>query len=125
MSGPDVLNMARNGGTDAGRRFRLPPALRVPAVLLAVAVMAVLPRIMNLYWIDVFVRIGLGLMLSLSLNVILGQTGIFNMGHAAFYAVGAYVTAILNTRFGVPVLWLLPAAGAAARELGRDVGRAL
>ena len=110
MSAPDVLNKARNGGTDAGRRFRLPPALRVPAVLLAVAVMAVLPRIMNLYWIDVFVSIGLGVMLSLSLNVILGQTGIFNMGHAAFYAVGAYVTAILNTRFGVPVLWLLPAA---------------
>ena len=64
MSAPDVLNKARNGGTDAGRRFRLPPALRVPAVLLAVAVMAVLPRIMNLYWIDVFVSIGLGVMLS-------------------------------------------------------------
>lgn len=123
MSAPDVLNKARNGGTDAGRRFRLPPALRVPAVLLAVAVMAVLPRIMNLYWIDVFVSIGLGVMLSLSLNVILGQTGIFNMGHAAFYAVGAYVTAILNTRFGVPVLWLLPAAGAAAALFALVVAR--
>jgi ABC-type branched-subunit amino acid transport system permease subunit len=30
------------------------------------------------------------------------------MGHAAFYAIGAYATAILNTSYGVPVLWTMP-----------------
>ncbi len=79
-------------GVNAGAGFHLSPVLRILAVLLVVALMAALPQVMNLYWIDVFVSIGLGVMLSLSLNVILGQTGIFNMGHAAFYAVGAYVT---------------------------------
>ncbi|MDR1946812.1 MAG: branched-chain amino acid ABC transporter permease [Desulfovibrio sp.] len=75
---------------------------------------ALLPQVLNQYWIAVCVSVGLGALLSLSLNVILGQAGIFNMGHAAFYAVGAYVTAVLNTRLQIPVLWLLPAAGAAA-----------
>ena len=99
------LSLTNKGtGAKAGAGLHLSPALRIPAVLLVVALIAALPRVMNLYWIDVFVSIGLGVMLSLSLNVILGQTGIFNMGHAAFYAVGAYVTAILNTRFGIPVL---------------------
>lgn len=104
-------------------RFPLPSRYRLPAALALAALMAVLPQVMNLYWIDVFASIGLGTLLSLSLNVILGQAGIFNMGHAAFYAVGAYVTAILNTRFGVPVLWLLPVAGAAAALFALVVAR--
>lgn len=76
--------------------------------------MAILPMGLNVYWTEVMVSIGLGTLLSLSLNVILGQAGIFHMGHAAFYAVGAYVTAILNINYGVPILFLLPVAGASA-----------
>ena len=73
--------------------------------------MAVLPQMLNSYWTAVFVSVGLGTLLSLSLKIILGQAGIFHMGHAAFYAVGAYVTAILNTRFGIPIFYLIPLAG--------------
>jgi branched-chain amino acid transport system permease protein len=87
---------------------------KVPIFVALAAIMAVLPQTLNQYWVAVFVNVGLGALLSLSLNVILGQAGMFNMGHAAFYAVGAYVTAILNTRFQIPVLWLIPAAGGAA-----------
>ena len=36
------------------------------------------------------------------------------MGHAAFYAVGAYTTAILNTRLQIPMLWTLPASAVVA-----------
>ena len=101
----------------------LPPGARIPALLLLLAAAAALPLTLDLYWIDVLVSVGLGTLLSLSLNVILGQAGIFNMGHAAFYAVGAYVTAILNIRFGVPILWLLPVAGAAAGLFALVVAR--
>ena len=38
----------------------------------------------------------------------MGHTGLFNLGHAAFYAVGAYTAAILNTVFHIPILLLLP-----------------
>ena len=91
-------------------------------VLVAVLV-AVLPRGMNTYWTEVAVNVGLYALLALSLNVILGQAGIFHMGHAAFYAVGAYVTAILNTHYQIPILLLIPVAGAAAALFALIVAR--
>jgi branched-chain amino acid transport system permease protein len=97
-----------------------------PAVVLyglAGVVLATCPLYLNAYWVDVLNSVGLYGLLALSLNVILGDAGMYNMGHAAFYAVGAYTAAILNTRFGVPLLWALPAAGAAAGLFGALVAR--
>lgn len=91
-------------------------------VLVAVLV-AVLPLGMNTYWTEVAVNVGLYALLALSLNVILGQAGIFHMGHAAFYAVGAYVTAILDTHYQIPILLLIPVAGAAAALFALVVAR--
>ena len=91
-------------------------------VLVAVLV-AVLPLGMNTYWTEVAVNVGLYALLALSLNVILGQAGIFHRGHAAFYAVGAYVTAILNTHYQIPILLLIPVAGAAAALFALIVAR--
>jgi len=91
--------------------------------ILLTFVIAALPLFLDRYWTDVFVSVGMYAMLALSLNVILGQAGIFHMGHAAFYAVGAYVTAILNTQMGIPVLWLIPVAGAAAALFALVVAR--
>ena len=66
--------------------------------LLFFALTACLPLFLERYWVDVLNSVGLYLALALSLNLILGYAGMFNMGHAAFYAIGAYATAILNTR---------------------------
>jgi branched-chain amino acid transport system permease protein len=72
------------------------------------AVLAVAPYFLNPYWVDVLNNVGLYAILGLSLNLIVGHAGLFNLGHAAFFAVGAYTAAILNTLYGIPVLWLLP-----------------
>ena len=69
------------------------------------------PLFLNNYWLLALNNIGLYAVLALSLNIVLGNTGLFNMGHMAFYAIGAYTTAILNTQFQVPVLWLMPISG--------------
>jgi branched-chain amino acid transport system permease protein len=45
------------------------------------------------------------------------------MGQAAFYAVGAYVAAILSTRLHVPILWALPVSGLAAAAFAAVVAR--
>jgi branched-chain amino acid transport system permease protein len=66
------------------------------------------------YLVDVGFFFGIYALLGLSLNVVLGEVGLFDLGHAGFFAIGAYVTAILNTRFGIPVLALLPVSGLAA-----------
>ena len=89
----------------------------------ALAVLAAAPLALDAYWIDVLNSVGLYALLALSLNVILGDAGLFNMGHAAFYAVGAYTAAILNTRFHLPILWALPVAGLAAAVFAAAVAR--
>ncbi|MDR1297473.1 MAG: branched-chain amino acid ABC transporter permease [Deltaproteobacteria bacterium] len=73
------------------------------------------------YWIDVLNTVGLYTMLALSLNVILGHAGMFHMGHAAFFAVGAYTTAILNLTFGWSIISTMPAAALAAGLLAAIV----
>jgi len=62
-------------------------------------------------WIQVANFFFIYAMLGLSLNIILGYAGLFQLGHAAFYAIGAYTTAILSTHFHIPVFVLLPIGG--------------
>ena len=62
-------------------------------------------------WVQVANFFFIYALLGLSLNIILGYAGLFQLGHAAFYAVGAYTTAILSTRFDVPIFVLLPLSG--------------
>lgn len=97
--------------------------VRLVAGILLAVLLAMLPLFANNYWTDVCVSIGLYALLALSLNVILGQAGIFHMGHAAFYAVGAYTTAILNTMFSWPIFWTMPLAGLAAGLVALVVAR--
>jgi len=93
------------------------------ASLVVLAALATAPLALDAYWIDVLNSVGLYALLALSLNVILGDAGLFNMGHAAFYAVGAYTTAILSTQLHLPVLWTLPLAGLAAALFAAIVAR--
>jgi branched-chain amino acid transport system permease protein len=48
----------------------------------------------------------------LGLNILTGYNGQISLGHGAFYAMGAYCTAILMDKLGVPYWATVPAAGA-------------
>lgn len=72
------------------------------------------PFVVSDYYIDVAFFFGIYALLGLSLNIVLGEVGLFDLGHAGFYAIGAYTTAIINTKFGVPILILIPVSAAAA-----------
>jgi branched-chain amino acid transport system permease protein len=47
----------------------------------------------------------------LGLNILTGFNGQISLGHGAFYAVGAYTTAIMIDQWQVPYGWTIPAAG--------------
>jgi branched-chain amino acid transport system permease protein len=80
-------------------------------VALAVA-MALLPLVFaSNYVLTVLIFIGLFAILAVGLSLLLGYTGQVSLGHAAFYGLGAYGSAILTTTYGWSVL---PAAAAAA-----------
>ena len=78
-------------------------------------VIAALPLWMSPYAQDVVVRIAIYAVFALSLELLVGATGLVSLGHAAFLGIGAYVT-VLASGDGGASLWLLVplAVGAAA-----------
>lgn len=53
-------------------------------------------------------------LLAASMHLVTGVAGLLQLGHAAFYGVGAYAAALLASRAGAPLALTLPAAGLAA-----------
>ena len=72
---------------------------------------------MNPYILHVIITVGIFSILSLSLNVIVGLAGLVSLGHAAFFGIGAYVSALLMIK-GLAFHWALPAAGLVSSLLG-------
>lgn len=54
----------------------------------------------------------------LGLNMLTGYNGQISLGHGAFYAIGAYVAAVLMDKFGVPYWLTIPAAGVVCLVVG-------
>ncbi|MBV5328244.1 MAG: branched-chain amino acid ABC transporter permease [Chlorobium sp.] len=67
---------------------------------LAVGLLLVPLLIADIYILSLLNQMITYAILCLGLNLILGFTGLLSLGHAAFYGIGAYTTAILMTRYG-------------------------
>ena len=87
------------------------------------ALATLLPLPINDYLRAVLWTIGIYVLLGLSLNIIVGYAGLFQLGHAAFYALGAYTAAMLNLKLGWPLLATLPFAIIVAGAAGFLVSR--
>jgi branched-chain amino acid transport system permease protein len=87
-------------------RYALYAALAVVLLLLPMFVE-------SQYFLRVIVLCGFYVMLAVSLNITVGYTGLLTIGHAAFFGIGAYVTALLMMDAGWN-FWLALAAGSAA-----------
>jgi branched-chain amino acid transport system permease protein len=59
------------------------------------------------YFIHLAILIGIYVPLALSLNLVVGYTGLLSVTHAAFYGIGAYAVAILMTAYNFPFLLAL------------------
>jgi len=74
--------------------------------LLLIAGLVTLPwMIKNPYYLHIIIMSGIFVLLASSMNLITGCTGRLNLGHAAFYGIGAYASTLLVMRLGFPV-WL-------------------
>ena len=74
------------------------------------------------YLLHILVITGIYIILTLSLNLVVGYTGLASLGHAAFSCVGAYTSALLALNYGVsPWLGLIIGACVAA-VLGVVIG---
>ncbi len=76
-----------------------------------------------LKWIDNFgIQIMIYVMLGWGLNIVVGLAGLLDLGYVAFYAVGAYATALISQNFGVGFWLCLPLAGLLAAFWGLLLG---
>lgn len=116
MVGRFTERFSTPGARRAGTALALALALAFPPLTAALV-----PD--NRYYLELGFHFWQYAILGLSLNVILGGAGLYNLGHAAFYAVGAYTTGILNTKLGIPTLWLLPVAALTAALFAAVISR--
>ncbi|MFA7503491.1 MAG: branched-chain amino acid ABC transporter permease [Burkholderiaceae bacterium] len=89
-----------------------------PAIVLclaAVAGLALYPLFASDFGVDLTTKILIYAILALSLELLVGQTGLVCFGQAAFFGIAAYATVRFSPEYAAAaVWWLLPAAVAAA-----------
>ncbi|MGE5593451.1 MAG: branched-chain amino acid ABC transporter permease [Betaproteobacteria bacterium] len=77
---------------------------------------------MGLYQATVAITVGIYIILAMGLNMITGYTGQVSLGHAAFFGIGAYTSAILSVRYGFPFWAALPLSVVATALTGAVLG---
>lgn len=91
-------------------RAATPAAFGGVACLVLVAAAALLPFFGSAYHVTLAVNLCVSLILTLSLNLVVGYSGQFHLSHAAFFGVGAYASAILAKQVGLSPWVCLPVA---------------
>ena len=84
--------------------------LRDPILVALVAGASIYAAIANQYYLFLLTTGALTVIVGVGLNVLIGLTGQVSFGHVGFYALGAYATAILTTKFGWSFWATLPVA---------------
>jgi len=97
---------------------------RMQWVLLALflAFLLAFPHFSGLYWTGVFSLMGIILIAVFGLHITTGLCGQINLGQTAFIAVGAYTSAVITSKMGLPFLLALPSAGIIAGLVGLIFG---
>jgi branched-chain amino acid transport system permease protein len=100
-----------------GRRILLLTGVIVTALLA--------PQFLDVFWINTLIQIMCLGLLALSVDLLLGHTGLWPFGHAAFFAIAAYMVAILQVKLGQPTIVAVPAGVGAAMILALVYGLAV
>ena len=96
---------------------RVPP-VQVLLVALALLAACALPFFLSNYSTFQMTMVLVYAIALLGLNILTGYNGQISLGHGAFYAVGAYATAVLMDKFGWPYWATLPVAAAVCLVAG-------
>jgi len=91
---------------------------RLPGLVLLFVLVCALPFMLSNYRVFQSTLVLVYAIALLGLNILTGYNGQISLGHGAFYAIGAYVAAILMDKFGVPYWATVPLAGAACLVIG-------
>jgi branched-chain amino acid transport system permease protein len=94
------------------------------AALVVVLLLALsLPFFMSGFRLFQFTQVLIYAIALLGLNMLTGYNGQFSLGHGAFYAIGAYTTAIMMDKWDIGYGWTIPVAGVVCLIVGFLFGR--
>lgn len=88
-----------------GRLLSLAPYISIGVLLL------VLPPFLSAYHLSMLTKVLIFAIFAMSLDLILGYTGLLSLGHAAFLGVAGYTAGILMIRYDVESFWLVMPLG--------------
>ncbi len=75
-------------------------ASRLGGLAVLAAIVALLPLVMpNQFYYDIAIKTALNAIVCVGLNLLIGYAGQISLGHAGFFALGAYASAILTARY--------------------------
>jgi branched-chain amino acid transport system permease protein len=113
-----------SSSTSAAMRELLPPA-RAPRRLqrlglwaVAALVLLAFPQFVGGYPIYLASLIGVYALVAIGLNLLVGFSGQISLGHAAFFGLGAYGSALLTARLGLPFWLAIPVASIVTALIG-------
>ena len=114
---------SERGPVTEGASMRLTPVRHVGPWLLGLAVLIPLPLLAtNSYQHYLLDLILINIILAVGLNIVKGFAGQVTVGHIAMMAIGAYTSAVLATKFGLPFWFALPGAMLVTAVAGAIVG---
>ena len=81
------------------------------AYLILMAALVAAPLGLSNYWVFILTEVFIMALFASSLNLLLGYTGLLSFGQGAFFAVGAYTTALLIKNVSSTSLWITMGGG--------------
>ena len=94
-----MTDTLRGNRRPAGLRSETFAGWRLPLLAVVAIVLVTGPLFLSSYWIGLLTQVAILAILAMSLDVLLGYTGLPSLGHAAFFGVAAYAVAVLSTTY--------------------------
>jgi len=100
-----------------------PPPLLRALLLVALAALTLYPLVGQVFYLQLFAKVMIFAVFAMSLDLLVGFTGLVSLGHAAFFGLGAYTLMLLSPQYEAASFWLsLPAAVAVAAVAAAIIG---
>src|SRR5262245_64966876 len=91
--------------------------------MLSVLVLAAFPLVGATFYVQLGAKIMIMAIFALSLDLLVGHTGLVSLGHAAYFGLAAYVLALISPKYEAASVWFtLPVAMAAAAVTALIIG---
>lgn len=96
--------------------------LKIAGIVASFILLVILPPLLPSYWLTILTQMLIFGVLAMSLDILMGHTGLPSFGHCAFFGASAYVVAILSTRYQVGFLGCVGSGLLAAIVIGAIFG---